>query len=386
MIPNLEQYLKDSPVVDHALRARIAEDGSVSLYIHPKNANGATMDFKVVGNELVPFVNGQAANQQYQVVTSNPGAESMCHLGFETISEEDAKVEVLVRTTVRQVGATAIVKIIGDALATAGYKNVMLNSADLEAYEKNGRPYELFSENKMPELNITVTDTWPIQRHQSRMASRQMVALTQSIGLRTAKPEDAYFRPLWTENNKDVFVDPATIPPHVININGSDYASAPLKFGMVVDVLSLTNVPVLAEAGFLDMTDVVKDVVIDAVLLEMGGEKPRILQLWVPNYRLVSSKPSQESDVFAGCVDVSLDHPDVLSTMVTIDLQLNGSLCRETGSLELNAGRVLVRKINGEEFSRETLSEPMQQLIEGIESGSWIGFNAKIYRSNPNRR
>ena len=54
----LEQYLRDGCeqfVIDHALRARVNEDGDVVFYIHPNGGNGDTLDFRVEGNGLKPL-------------------------------------------------------------------------------------------------------------------------------------------------------------------------------------------------------------------------------------------------------------------------------------------------------------------------------------------
>lgn len=54
----LEQYLQKfaaQNIIDHALRVSVDEDGCVSFYIHPLNANGDTLDFEVEGNQLTPI-------------------------------------------------------------------------------------------------------------------------------------------------------------------------------------------------------------------------------------------------------------------------------------------------------------------------------------------
>lgn len=52
---NLEQYLRDNfnnGVIDHIIRAQVDSDGWVSFYIHPHGANGDTLDFDVMDNQL----------------------------------------------------------------------------------------------------------------------------------------------------------------------------------------------------------------------------------------------------------------------------------------------------------------------------------------------
>lgn len=51
----LETYLKENygrNVIDHAIRAEIAPDGTVSFYIHPHGHDGDTLDFYVSKNVL----------------------------------------------------------------------------------------------------------------------------------------------------------------------------------------------------------------------------------------------------------------------------------------------------------------------------------------------
>ena len=53
----LEDYLKLENAegkIDHAIRAHVSQNGAVSLYIHPANKPGRTVDFIVRGNELIP--------------------------------------------------------------------------------------------------------------------------------------------------------------------------------------------------------------------------------------------------------------------------------------------------------------------------------------------
>jgi uncharacterized membrane protein YcaP (DUF421 family) len=52
---NLETYLRNNcgrNVIDHALRATIEADGTMSFYLHPANTDGDTLDFKVAANTL----------------------------------------------------------------------------------------------------------------------------------------------------------------------------------------------------------------------------------------------------------------------------------------------------------------------------------------------
>lgn len=41
------------PVIDHSIRCELLADG-VRFYIHPTNSSGATVNFQVNGNVLIP--------------------------------------------------------------------------------------------------------------------------------------------------------------------------------------------------------------------------------------------------------------------------------------------------------------------------------------------
>ena len=41
-------------MIDHALRADVAADGTVSFYVHPHGVDGDTLDFVVAANQLIP--------------------------------------------------------------------------------------------------------------------------------------------------------------------------------------------------------------------------------------------------------------------------------------------------------------------------------------------
>lgn len=51
----LNDYLKENfsnNVLDHVIRAHVDDEGWVTFYIHPLNADGETLDFSVTANNL----------------------------------------------------------------------------------------------------------------------------------------------------------------------------------------------------------------------------------------------------------------------------------------------------------------------------------------------
>lgn len=53
----LYEYLKENiakGVIDFSIRAGYNRDGEIELYIHPDSKDGETLDFLVLGNELIP--------------------------------------------------------------------------------------------------------------------------------------------------------------------------------------------------------------------------------------------------------------------------------------------------------------------------------------------
>ncbi len=56
-IETLESYLRRNikeGVINHAIRVTSGESDDVTFYIHPQNANGDTLDYKVNGNLIYP--------------------------------------------------------------------------------------------------------------------------------------------------------------------------------------------------------------------------------------------------------------------------------------------------------------------------------------------
>jgi hypothetical protein len=54
----LEQYLRENyekGVIDHVIRVTSVGDGGAAIYIHPQDADGDTLDFAVLDNELLPL-------------------------------------------------------------------------------------------------------------------------------------------------------------------------------------------------------------------------------------------------------------------------------------------------------------------------------------------
>ena len=78
----LQQYLNESfysdgarGTVSHTLTSFVDGEGNVSFYIHPQNVSGSTLDFVVVGNELLPAQfheeNGIVVKTAAQVIAIN---------------------------------------------------------------------------------------------------------------------------------------------------------------------------------------------------------------------------------------------------------------------------------------------------------------------------
>jgi hypothetical protein len=55
---NLETYLRGNyrcGTIDHTIRCQASDDDVVSFYIHPSGKDGATLDFMVLENKLIPM-------------------------------------------------------------------------------------------------------------------------------------------------------------------------------------------------------------------------------------------------------------------------------------------------------------------------------------------
>ena len=56
-VETLESYLRcniKEGVINHAIRVTSGESDDVTFYIHPQDANGDTIDYKVIGNLIYP--------------------------------------------------------------------------------------------------------------------------------------------------------------------------------------------------------------------------------------------------------------------------------------------------------------------------------------------
>lgn len=70
---NLEKYFREcdkNRIIDHALRAAVTQEG-VKFYIHPINASGDTLDFKVQGNVLTQLNVKKEVSEVEQLTIDN---------------------------------------------------------------------------------------------------------------------------------------------------------------------------------------------------------------------------------------------------------------------------------------------------------------------------
>lgn len=55
---NLEDFFRsnfDDLMIDYSIRVQIELNGEVTFYIRPQDKDGETLDFRVMGNTLIPL-------------------------------------------------------------------------------------------------------------------------------------------------------------------------------------------------------------------------------------------------------------------------------------------------------------------------------------------
>lgn len=58
MTKSLHDYLSDADsngTLDHSMRATKGADGQIRFYIHPAGRDGETLDFELVGSQVLPI-------------------------------------------------------------------------------------------------------------------------------------------------------------------------------------------------------------------------------------------------------------------------------------------------------------------------------------------
>lgn len=214
-----------------------------------------------------------------------------------------------------------------------------------------------------------------------------------------------------TDENDHRFVDKAILSPVTKMVGTEGVRTSALKFGQEIDLIGLSNHPVLQELQILDHTDQLDPrIVVDRVVAKFAdgqsttgsvlgfNTKGLIRNAFVKsregqgremalNFRTTSLLIDENTTALDGSVPAELAAVRTNKWTVRLSVNITGHANTETGSIEVNCGNFRVDSIrdeNGDAVSTEAgAGKAFAEVIAGL---SGLGYELNAARTNSNRR
>ena len=203
------------------------------------------------------------------------------------------------------------------------------------------------------------------------------------------------------------FVAPADVAAYSVSLEGESIQTAPLKVGVPVDLIGISQTDALLANGVMDVTDSLDPaVVLQNVYVKVGANVIKVATQDLPlstfnytpqnNYRvsvlnfetksalITLNTKKVDGSALAGDMALVAAH----DYSVRVKLVVNGQLNIETGETAVYGNLVSVESVkdsSGNELSL-TAAGDGKTIGDAINLGTIIGYDLKAYRSNANRR
>lgn len=204
------------------------------------------------------------------------------------------------------------------------------------------------------------------------------------------------------------FVAPADVAPYAVDLEGEAIQTAPLKVGVPVDLIGISQTDTLLANGVMDITDSLDPaVVLQNVYVKIGADVIKITTQDLPlsafnytpqnNYRVSVLNFETKSALFtnntkkvdgAALANAALALIDTNDYIVRVKLVVNGQINIETGETTVYGNMIAVESVKttaGTDLSL-TAAGDGKTIGDAINGGTIIGYDLKAYRSNANRR
>lgn len=211
--------------------------------------------------------------------------------------------------------------------------------------------------------------------------------------------------PVYRDNTKDKFVDAALITPTTTDINGESVTTSALAVNKDIELIAISQTDLQLEKDHMDETDSVDtDIVLKNVYIKVGNDVLKYPTSQVPgsqfHYPVQGDQQRMDVRMDTEALMVSPDTKkisgaalDTLAPVVTQDVTvylrvlMTGSVVRDRGYTEMNAGQVRVVKIiDGNKDVHLPTSPAFAALVALFADAQVIGYDLDTRRTNLNRR
>lgn len=214
--------------------------------------------------------------------------------------------------------------------------------------------------------------------------------------------ESTLLVPVYRDESKEFFVDTTKVPVKTVPVEGFDVDTAPLKFGVQIDLLGISQNDQLLKAGVVDNTDAIDAYArIDNVYLTIGGKVVSFNVRRSPRAGAVKSVEgdsremnfqfaTQDLLLTAETKDVDGNEVAALSALngmkLRVSLDVIGRLAVEYGNINLNATGLNVVAVFDAQNQPVSLNDAAAKAVIDALAMAPFGYDLFARRNNANRR
>jgi hypothetical protein len=204
------------------------------------------------------------------------------------------------------------------------------------------------------------------------------------------------------------FVAAGDVAPYAVSLEGESIQTAPLKVGVAVDLIGISQTDALLANGVMDITDSLDPaVVLQNVYVKVGNDVMKFTTQDLPlsafnytpqnNYRVSVLNFETKSALItlntkkvdgAALAGAALALVAAHDYSVRVKLVVNGQINIETGETTVFGNLVATESVkdsSGNDLSL-TAAGDGKTIADALNAGAIIGYDLKAYRSNANRR
>ena len=215
--------------------------------------------------------------------------------------------------------------------------------------------------------------------------------------------------PIYRDDSKQHFVDPALVAPEVILFEGQSLSTAPLKMGAKFNILGLGQTPALLETGIMNTSDALDPLVsIKALYMSVGSTTKEVIkinsvaQMVKSNFVFAQQGHYRQMNVHLDTDAITINKltttvagtPSVVlkdivdgKYSVRLSVLVAGNVNLSLGDLSMTSGAVSVYEIRTEDNKiLDLTSGTGKDLAALFANASMFGYDINARRTNSNRR
>lgn len=396
MVGEFDQVLDRKAALEQALVAEASANGDIAVYGKEgiKVATEAAAYASIAASGLTAHLRKDpfavpAAPQGATVITNYLGAASHPRIAQEAYDEREIRNSVISSTVLNYRAARQ------NAFGEMFFQTVIL------APDQTG--YHMFLEqvNVMKEVRRNTNGTY------NRFFNRVNLVKAAIDPTILDMSETDVVPVVRAGDNEHVFVDPAKVPAVKHTLNGVTFDTAPLAFGVDVDLLGVSQNEALLRTGVLDHTDALDPALsLTALYFEVGSDVIKFDNL---SYLTTSNfVPAPQGDSRAmilnfnsqnfplSKVTTKIDGADLTGDLaaikangwvVRVKMAVNGTVNLQDAGHSAQATSVAVTSITDKDGVAVDMSAGQgKAIVDAIAKGSLLGYDLKCRRTNSNKR